>query len=170
MAATVDDVEAGQREQQLGVARELRNVAVERQALERGRGAADAHRDAEDGVGTEAALVGRAVDLHHELVDLGLLRHVHADQLGRENLVHVLDGLEHTLAHVHRLVAVTKLARLVDASRRTRRHTRAEQALLGGQVNLHSGVAARVVDLTSVDSKNLRHGCRFFFEKKLKCF
>jgi len=122
---------------------------------------ADAHGDTKDGVGAKLALVGGAVDLHHELIDLGLLGDIHADQLGSEDGVDVLNSLQNTLAHVDGLVTITKLASLIDTSGGTRGNTRAEEALLGLQVNLNSGVAARIVDLTSVDRKDLRHGCEW---------
>ncbi len=52
----------------------------------------------EDGVGTELALVGGAVELHHLVVDGLLLDRVHAlDGRGNDGL-DVLNRLQHTLA------------------------------------------------------------------------
>ena len=54
------------------------DIAVERQAARLRRRLGDRQRDAEDGVGAEAALVGRAVERDQRLVDLDLLLGVHA--------------------------------------------------------------------------------------------
>jgi len=157
VATTVDNVEARKRKHELLVARELSNIAVEGKTLEGGGGTADAHGDTEDGVGTELALVGGTVDINHHLIDLSLLGDIHADELGGEDGVDVVNSLENTLAHVDGLIAITKLTSLIDTSGGTRGDTRAEEALLSLQVNLNSGVAAGIVDLTSVNRKNLRH-------------
>ena len=55
-------------------------IAVERQPDRLGRGLGDGHRDAEDGVGAELGLVGRAVELDHQLVDGALVAGFEADQ------------------------------------------------------------------------------------------
>ena len=54
-------------------------VAPERQPHRVGRRARDRHRDAEDGVRAELALVRRAVGVEQHLVDLGLVERVEAD-------------------------------------------------------------------------------------------
>jgi hypothetical protein len=61
----------------------------------RSSGLADGHGDAEDGVGAQLALVLRAVQLEHDLVDLLLLDGVeaHAHQLRGDDVVHVVHRL-----------------------------------------------------------------------------
>ena len=73
--AAVEDVHHRHR-QQVGV--RPADVAVERQAGGVGGGAGDGERDAEDRVGAELGLVGRAVELDHRLVDEPLVVGVEA--------------------------------------------------------------------------------------------
>lgn len=128
--AAVDDVERGAGED-VGLldASERGNVGVEGKALVSGTGLGDSHGDTEDGVGTELALVGGAVKLDHEVVDL-LLRgdgQLGLDEGGADDVVDVLDGLGDTLADVS-VAAVTELDSLVGAGRSTRRNLGAEAA------------------------------------------
>ena len=76
--AAVEDVHHRHR-QQVGVG--AADVAVERQAGGVGGGAGHGERDAEDRVGAELGLVGRAVELEHGLVDEPLV--VGGDALDR---------------------------------------------------------------------------------------
>jgi hypothetical protein len=73
--------------------------------------------DTENGVGTEFSLVGGAVQAVKEFVDLRLILHIEIgfDNLGRDDRVHVLDGLENALAAPFGLVAIAKLTSLVLA-------------------------------------------------------
>ena len=57
---------------------------MQRQAETGRRGARRGDRDAENGVGAEAALVGRAVELAEEAVEGALVGRVHADDLGAD--------------------------------------------------------------------------------------
>jgi hypothetical protein len=70
---------------------------------------------AKDGVGTELRLVGGAVKVEEELVNLGLVLDIDAllDERGGDDGVDVLDSLGDTLAEPLGLVAVTELAGLV---------------------------------------------------------
>ena len=55
-------------------------VGVQRQFGGHRRGPGDRHRNAQDGVGPQLALGGRAVQVDHQAVDLGLPRRVHAQR------------------------------------------------------------------------------------------
>jgi len=121
VGAAVDDVEGGHREEVGGgVAGDGADVLVEREAAVGGAGLAHGQRDREDGVGAElglgpAPLVLGAVELlDHALVDGGLLRHVAADERGRDHVADARERLLHALAVVL-LVLVTELKSLVDA-------------------------------------------------------
>ena len=136
--AAVDHVEARHRQHELVVAGDRRDVLVQRHARRLGARLARGHRDAEDGVRTEVALVRGAVRVAHELVQCG---EVH-DALALDELVdlgvHVRDRSEATLAKVSALVAVAQLHSLVDARGRARRdHRPGHDAALGEEVNLH---------------------------------
>ena len=75
MRAAVEDVHHRHRQQvRVGAA----DVAEERQAGRLGGGLGDGERDAEDRVGAELGLVGRAVEVDHRLVDEALVVGVEA--------------------------------------------------------------------------------------------
>lgn len=115
--ATVDDVErrAGE-DVRLLDAGKGREVRVEGELLVLCGGLGDGHRDAEDGIGAELALVGGAVELDEEVVDLLLGRdgELCVDEGGADDLVDVLDRLEDALADVV-FAAVAELDCLVGA-------------------------------------------------------
>lgn len=90
-------------------------MSVQRDALLSGTGLGNSQGDTEDGVGAELGLVGGAIQLDQEVVDSGLVLDVQAglDQLGGDDCVDVLDGLQDTLAAPLGLVTITELASLV---------------------------------------------------------
>jgi hypothetical protein len=92
-------------------------VSVERHALLGSASLGDGQAHTEDGVGTKLGLVGGAIEVIEELVDLGLVLDVDVllDDRGSDDLVDVLDSLENTLASPMGLVAVAELASLVLA-------------------------------------------------------
>jgi hypothetical protein len=119
--AAVDDVH--HRHGQLHAAHAA-EVAVQRQAGFFGGGAGHGHGDGQHGVGAQAALVVGAVQVDQGLVEEGLLGGVQAQHGFGDFGVDVLDGLEHALAQVAALVAVTQLdgfARAGGAPRARRR-------------------------------------------------
>ena len=112
VGAAVEDVHHG-RGQDAGV--DAAEVAVERELEGVGGGAGGGHGDGEDGVGAEPGLVFGAVDGDHGGVDEALVGGVHAGELGGEDGLDVLDGLEDAFAEVVLLVAVAELDGLVLA-------------------------------------------------------
>ena len=100
-------------------------------------------------------LVLGAVQLDHALVQRGLIEGVHAAQLVGQLVVDVVDGLQHPLAEVFRLVAVAKLPGLVDAGAGPAGHGRAAERAVGQfHVDLDGGVSAAVEDLSGTDVYN----------------
>ena len=97
-------------------------VAVEREARFGGRGARDRHRDGEHGVGTQAALVFRAVQLNHQAVDLGLVARFETDQRVGDFAFDVADGLQDALPEVAGLVAVAQFDRFAQFQLRSLLH------------------------------------------------
>ena len=75
----------------------------------------DGQRDTKDGIGTKLGLVGSAIEVDEELVNLGLVLDVDVglDQLRADDGVDVLDGLGDTLAGPLGLVTIAELASLV---------------------------------------------------------
>ena len=143
----------GQRQRAAAV--QAREVLVERLARRRGRRARQRHRDAEQRVGAEPALVGRAVGLDHERVDAPLIG-LASGQRRRDLAVDVGHRLGHALAEVALLVAVAQLERLALAGRGARRHRGAPGgAALEDDIDFDSRVPPRVQDLAAVHGLNL---------------
>ena len=99
MGATVQDVLEGNREDVglLGTG-QIGDVSVERDTLLSSTSLGDSQADTQDGVGTQVVLVGGAIELVEELVDLGLVLDIQVllDD-GRANLVvDIGDGLQDT--------------------------------------------------------------------------
>lgn len=95
-------------------------MSVKGNALLSSTGLGNGERDTKDGVGAELGLVGGAIEVDEEFVNLGLVLDVNVllDESGADDLVHVLDGLENTLATPLGLVTIAELASLVLACRR----------------------------------------------------
>lgn len=80
-----------------------------------GTGLGNSQANTEDCVGTELGLVGSAIKLDEELINLGLVLDVDVllDQGRADNVVDVLNSLGDTLAAPLGLVTIAKLASLV---------------------------------------------------------
>ena len=155
MHAAIDDVHHRHR-QHMGIG--PADIAVERQAGRVGRSLGDSQRDAENGVGAEPLLVGRAVEIDHRLVDMQLVLGFHAaDRL--ENLaVYGFDGALDALAEEAR-AAVAQFDGLVSAGRGAGRHRgAAHRAVFENHVDLDRGVAAAVENLATDDVDDGGHG------------
>ena len=96
VTAAVDDVEGRHGQDDVIVAGQVGDVAIERDALLGGAGLADGQGDAEDSVGAELGLVFRSVEFQHESIDAGLIRFVKVlrDQSRADRAVDVLHGFE----------------------------------------------------------------------------
>ena len=154
--SAVDHVQHRHRKRVRGGAAE---PPVQRLACLGRRGFRRGERAAQDRVGAEPALRRRAVQLDQNTIERALVVGVEPGERVGDLAVHVADRLEHSLAEVHRRIAVAQLYRLVFARGRARRDDRApEGAGREGHVDLDRGVAARVEQLTCVDAGDLAHG------------
>ena len=123
---------------------------------------ATGERDAENGVGAEPALVRRAVELDHDLVDLDLLLGVHAAERVEDLAVDGVDRLLHALAEIARLVAVAQFDRLMGAGGGARRHRRAaHRAVFQHHIDLDRGIAAAIENFAADDVDDGGHGSLF---------
>lgn len=99
VGTAIQDVLEGNRED-VGLlgASKVGDVSVERDALLSSTGLGDGQTDTKDGVGTEVGLVGSAIELVEELINLGLVLNIEVllDDGGGNGLVDVLDGLQDT--------------------------------------------------------------------------
>lgn len=82
------------------------DVDVERDTLLSGSSLGNSQGDTEDGVGTKVTLVGGAIELVQELINLSLVLDINVllDESGANGLVNVLDGLEDTYSSKGSLV------------------------------------------------------------------
>ena len=144
--AAVQDVHHGHRQH---VRVHPAQVAIQRQAQRIGGRPGDRQRGPQDGVGAEAALVGRAVGLDEQAVHLALVGGVDAHQDLGDLLVDVPHRLEHALAPVG-FAPVPQLDGLERAGGRPRRH-RGPSPSSAQQLHLylHGGIAARIEYLPS---------------------
>jgi hypothetical protein len=118
-------------------------VAIQRESYFLRGSPGGGHRDGEDRVRAEPALVVRAVELEHRVVDEHLVGRVDSHQRRRDRLLDVPDRLAHSLAQVALGVLVAQLDRLVLARARPARH----RGTTGGagrerHVALDGGIAA----------------------------
>ena len=125
-------------------------MRVQRHACGRRRRRAPRHRDAEQRVGAEPALVRRAVERDHRLVDRPLIGGACRDRL-RDLAVDVGDRLQHALAEITLLIAVAQLERLAHARRCARRHCRASDcAPVERDVDFDCRIASRIENFAAV--------------------
>ena len=153
--AAVEDVHHRHREH---VRVRAADVAEQRQAGRlRGR-LGHGQADAEDGVGAELGLVRGAVQVEQRVVDQPLLVDVVPDDLLVDVLQDGGDRLLDTLAAVPGLVAVPQLDGLELTGGRARRHCRpGDGVVVEENLDLDSGVAARVEDLAGADGLDGGH-------------
>jgi hypothetical protein len=129
-----------------------------------GRSFSHGERHAENGIGAEPPLVGRAVERDQRLVDLGLLLGIHTAERVVDLTVDRIDRLAHALAAVARLVAVAQLDRLVRAGGRPGRHRGAAlRAVLEQDVDFDGRIAAAVEDFAADNVGNGGHGMSRFW-------
>ena len=128
------------------------DIAEQRHAQIVRRRLGDREGDAEDGVGTQARLVRRAVQIDHDIVDLHLLGRVHPAD-GVENLaLDIAHGLQHALAAVAGLIAVAQLHSLIRAGRRTGRDRGApHRAGIQHDLDLYGRVASAIENFAGDD-------------------
>ena len=133
-------------------------VAVERNFKGLGHGARGGHGDGQNGVGSQLALVRRAVQGNHGLVEQPLIGRVHAFQFGCNDGFHIGHGLQRALAQIVGFVAVAQFHGLMLAGGSARGHDRAAQcAAFQNYVRFHGRIAARVQNFAGMDGNYLSH-------------
>ena len=133
-------------------------VTVQRQIERVGGGASRCQRDRQDGIGAQAGLGRGPVELNHFPIERRLIGGVEAQQGRLDFLLDVGYGLEHALAQVAALVAITELNGFVFASGRARWNGCAAKASIGQEdICFDRGISARVKDLTRFNFNDFRH-------------
>ncbi len=134
------------------------DVAEDRQARLFSGGPGHRQRDAQDGVGAQAALVGRAIEVDQGGIETALVERLKALN-GRGDLaVDVLDGPPDALPAVT-IASVAKLDGLVGPGRRPRGHGSPPRGAGGQQdLGLHGWIAPGVEYLPPDQLLDLTHG------------
>ena len=148
--AAVEDVHHRHR-QRAGV--DAAQIAIERGSLRCGGGARHGHGNGQHRVRAEIALVRRAVEIDHDLVDLRLQRGVVTDQRFRDRPVDVGDGFGRALAQIAMLIAIAQFDGFMLAGGSAARNGGAAVAAIGQKnFGLNGGVSTRIQNLDSADS------------------
>ena len=153
VGAAVEDVHHGGGED-AGV--DAAEVAIERETEGEGGGAGGGHGDGEDGVGAEGGFVVGVVELEHGGVEEALVGGVHAGELGGDDALDVIDGLENAFAEVVGLVVVAELDGLVLAGRGSGGDGgAAADVAFEDDVGFDGGIAAGVEDFAGGDGDDV---------------
>src|SRR5690554_3308831 len=98
-------------------------------------------RNCKYGIGTQLTLVGRSVEIDHELIQTNLVKHVPSDQLRRNNFVYVIHRFQYSFAKEPALFTVSKLNGFISAGGSTGRHDGpAYGPVAEKHLHLHGGV------------------------------
>ena len=152
--ATIDDVHHRRRQDVRGRATQ---VAIQWQLTVAGRRLGNRHGGAQDGVGPQPLLVGRAVQFDHHLIDCTLLQRVQTDQRVSDLAIDVFDRLGHSLAEVDRSIAIAQFPRLVSPRAGSAGYGRpTEGSIHQFHLNLDGGLP-RLSSICLADSLNDAH-------------
>ena len=110
--ASIEDIHLGNGQQ---VSADAPQISIERRLSGLCGGACGGHRDRQDRVGAQLALVGRAVQIDQLAVEGGLLVSVHADDGRRNLLVDILYRLARALPEVALGIVIAQLHSFVFA-------------------------------------------------------
>src|SRR5579864_2615897 len=127
------------------------DIAVERLVDVDGRGSGASEADPKHRIGTEPALVRRAVELDQRAVDRHLVSGIETGQRVEDLAVDRVDSLQHAAPVITR-TAIALLDRLMRAGRGAGRHRRAShRAAVEGDLDLDRWIAAAVEDFARVN-------------------
>ena len=153
--SAVEDVHHG-RGQSVGAG--AAEVAIERQAVLRRRGASGRHRDGENRVRAQAGLGLGAVEFDHFLVEAALVGGIPVRQCVGDLAVHVLHGLENTFAQEARFVSVAQFDGLVlSGGGAAGDDGAADCSVYQLHFRFHGRIAARIQNFAAYDCSNIRH-------------
>ncbi len=154
MLAAIDDVHHRHR-QDMRI--DPADIAIQRQPARIGSGFRNGQAYAQYRVGSKVRLVVSAIQVDHHRINIFLILGIEVDQRFTDIVIHRGYRLQHPLAHVARLVAVTLLGGFISAGRRARRHgCAAETAIFQQHIDFDRRVAPAVEDFAGV---NVDYGC-----------
>jgi len=107
--------------------------------------------DTRSGIGAEPALVGRAVEIDHDLVDLNCCSTAISPGASKSSPFTASDGLPHPFAEIARLVVVAQFHRLMRAGGGARRHRARPIEPSSSTTSSHGGIAAAIGEFRADD-------------------
>ena len=138
------------------------DIAEQRQAADIRRGFGDRQRNAENGIGAESRLVGRAVERDHRLVDRHLILGVEPGQSIENVAIDGFDRLQHALA-AERVLSPSRSSTAscvpVDAPEGTA--ARPKDAIFQGHVDFDRGIAAAIQNFAASNIDDRGHKSSF---------
>ncbi len=156
---TVDDVHHRHRHGvDAGGAVQVGDVRVQRHALGLCSSLGSSQGNSQDGVGAQSSLVLGAVQLDHRAVQLGLSGRITANQQLADGAIDIGNSLEHALAQITALVAITQFQRFARTGGGAGGcASAAHDAAFQNHVRFNGGVTARVQNLTALDINDFCH-------------
>ena len=134
------------------------DVCVQRHALGLGSGFGGGQGYGENGVSAKRGLVLGAVEFDHGAVESLLVKGVFTQQQVADRAIDVGYGLEHALAQVTALVAITQFQRFTRTGGSTgRRAGAADDTAFEDYIGFYGGVATGVENLTALDVDDFCH-------------
>mmetsp|Transcript_122166 Transcript_122166/g.228148 ORF Transcript_122166/g.228148 Transcript_122166/m.228148 type:complete len:229 (-) Transcript_122166:1495-2181(-) len=148
MAAAVDDIEGWNRHDKFvnGLLCQLCNVHIGVVVICIGARATERNGNCQDrvcpkfGLRPTPLIVAAIQVLYHQFINDCLLSHIHANKLGTNNFVDVLDCLADTFPHQSFFVTVSEFQSFVSPCRGPTGHCTAEQAVLTDEIHLYCGI------------------------------
>ena len=155
MRAAIDDVHH-RRRQNAGIG--STHISVEGHSRALGSSFCKCHGDAQNRIRAEAGLVFRSIQIDHQHVDHALFGCVQTSQFVEDFTIHGVNGLQHALAEITRLVPITLFMGLIRTRRSARRDCRAaERAIFQRHINFDGWVASAIQDFPGMDVDDLAH-------------
>ena len=137
---------------------QIGDVRVQRHALGLSSSLGRSQGHSEDGVGTQGSFVLSTVEGNHRQVEGLLVGGIFAQQQVADRAIDISHGLQHTLAQVTALVAITQFQRFTRTGGGTgRRAGAADDTPVENYISLHSRVTTGVENLTAFDVDDLCH-------------
>ena len=159
VSAAVEDVHHGNGE---GLCIHTAHIAVQADTLGCSCSFGTGEGYTQNGIGTQSALVGGSVQIHHNLIDAGLLQYIFADQGRGDFAADILHCLGNTLSKITALIPVPKLMCFVNAGGSAGGNRGpADDPALQNHFHFNSGVSTGIQNFSTNDILNdmiLFHG------------
>mmetsp|Transcript_14598 Transcript_14598/g.63237 ORF Transcript_14598/g.63237 Transcript_14598/m.63237 type:complete len:262 (+) Transcript_14598:1116-1901(+) len=145
---SIDYIERGNRKNEFGVSSKLRDMLVEGDVLLCSSCLGDRHGHRKNRISTKFALVFRAIELNHEVIDHLLVSGILTEECWCDDSVYIFNSLRHPFTHPLRHITVPEFNGLMNAGRGSRRCHGTKHPLVGVHIGFNSWIPTRVKNLT----------------------